>query len=105
TGETVRSRTRALFGAIAVGAVLPLLRDIRGLAVIGGSARLCDCLRRISAGGARYAASDAGLVLDHSLLLVAAGVFVGLRTTVWVPAGGGGTGLVPRPGEVSGTVR
>src|SRR5215470_17000710 len=33
----VESRTRTLFAAIAAGAALPLLRDIRGLAVIGSS--------------------------------------------------------------------
>jgi uncharacterized oligopeptide transporter (OPT) family protein len=93
----VRSRTRALFAAIAVGAVLPLVRDIRGFALIGGSSRLFDWLPGVSAGGARYAASDAGLVLDHSLLLVAAGVFVGLRTTVWMLAGGLVTAFVLGP--------
>jgi uncharacterized oligopeptide transporter (OPT) family protein len=36
-------------------------------------------------------------VLDHSLLLVAAGVFVGLRTTVWMLAGGLFTAFVLGP--------
>src|SRR5205807_1326418 len=58
------SRTRTLFAAIAAGALLPVLRDIRGLGVIGQSSKLFDWLPRISAGGASYAASDAGLVLD-----------------------------------------
>ncbi|HSS01610.1 MAG TPA: OPT family oligopeptide transporter [Kofleriaceae bacterium] len=102
-GESVRSRTRALFGAIAVGAVLPLVRDIRGFALIGGSSRLFDWLPRISAGGARYAPSDAGLVLDHSLLLVAAGVFVGLRTTIWMLAGGLVTAFVLGPIALAST--
>ena len=93
----VASRTRTLFAAIAAGAALPVLRDIRGLAVIGQSSRLFDWLPRISAAGASYAASDTGLVLDHSLLLVGAGVFVGLRTTVWMLAGGVITGFVLGP--------
>ena len=93
----VESRTRVLFAAIAAGAVLPVLRDIRGLAVIGSSSKLFDWLPRISAGGASYAASDAGLVLDHSLLLVGAGVFVGLRTTAWMLVGGLVTGFVLGP--------
>src|SRR5689334_19674104 len=74
--QAVRSRARALFAAIAAGAVLPLLRDLRGLTVIRGSSKLFDWLPQVSAGGARYAASDVGLVFDHSVLLVAAGVFV-----------------------------
>jgi uncharacterized oligopeptide transporter (OPT) family protein len=93
----VRAQTRALFAAIAVGAALPLLRDIRGLAVIGSSSKLFDWLPRISAAGASYAASDAGLVLDHSLLLVGAGVFVGLRTSAWMLVGGLVTGFVLGP--------
>src|SRR5262249_19793000 len=98
-----RSRTRALFAAIAVGAMLPLVRDIRGLPQIPGSSRLFDWLPRISAGGQRHAASDAGLVLDHSLLLVAAGVFVGLRTTVWMLIGGLVTGFVLGPIALAST--
>lgn len=84
---TAGARSRALVAAIATGAALPLLRDLRGLAVIGKSSKLFDWLPGITAAGTRYAASDAGLVLDHSLLLVAAGVFVGLRTTAWMLVG------------------
>ena len=97
TAATLHTRTRALFAAIAAGVALPLLRDIRGLAVISSSSKLFDWLPRISAGGASYAASDAGLVLDHSLLLVAAGVFVGLRTTTWMLIGGLITAFVLGP--------
>jgi uncharacterized oligopeptide transporter (OPT) family protein len=93
----VRARTRSLFAAIAVSAVLPVLRDIRGHAVIGDSSKLFDWLPRFSAGGASHAASDAGLVLDHSLLLAGAGVFVGLRTTLWMLVGGLITGFVLGP--------
>jgi OPT family oligopeptide transporter len=93
----VRSRTRTLVAAIAAGAILPVLRDLRGMAVIGPSSKLFDWLPRITAGGASYAASDAGLVLDHSLLLVGAGVFVGLRTTAWMLVGGLVTGFVLGP--------
>jgi uncharacterized oligopeptide transporter (OPT) family protein len=67
------------------------------MAVIASSSRLFDWLPRISVGGASYAASDAGLVLDHSLLLVGAGVFVGLRTTAWMLVGGLVTGFVLGP--------
>jgi uncharacterized oligopeptide transporter (OPT) family protein len=94
---TVRSRTRALFAAIAAGALLPVLRDIRGFAVIGGSSRLFDWLPKFAVGGKTHDASDAGLVLDHSLLVVAAGVFVGLRTTVWMMVGGLVTAFVLGP--------
>jgi len=97
TAATVQARTRALFGAIVAGVALPLVRDIRGFAVIGSSSKLFDWLPRISAGGASYAASDAGLVLDHSLLLVAAGVFVGLRTAAWMLVGGAITAFVLGP--------
>src|SRR5262245_24008637 len=93
----MRSRTRALFAAIAVGAALPLVRDVRGHELISDSSKLFDWLPRVSAGRQSYAASDAGLVLNHSLLLVAAGVFVGLRTTVWMTIGGLVTAFVLGP--------
>jgi uncharacterized oligopeptide transporter (OPT) family protein len=96
-GGGSRSRTRVLLAAIAAGAVLPVLRDLRGLAVIASSSKPFDWLPRRSIGGASYAASDAGLVLDHSLLLVGAGVFVGLRTALWLVAGGLITGFVLAP--------
>lgn len=99
----MRSRARMLVAAIAVGAILPVLRDLRGMAVIGQSSKLFDWLPRITAGGVRYAASDAGLVLDHSLLLVGAGVFVGLRTTAWMLVGGLVTGFVLGPIGLSST--
>jgi OPT family oligopeptide transporter len=97
TAAAARARTRMLFAAIAVGAVLPLVRDIRGWSLISSSSKLFDWLPRIRAAGASYAASDAGLVLDHSALLVGAGVFVGLRTTLWMLVGGliTGYGLGP----------
>jgi OPT family oligopeptide transporter len=88
---------RLLSLAIAAGAAVPVLRDIRGLAVIGRSSKLFDWLPRIPVGGASVLPSAAGLVLDHSLLLVGAGVFVGLRTTLWMLAGGLLTGFVLGP--------
>lgn len=91
------TRARTLFAAIAAGAVLPVLRDVRGFAVLPSSSRLFDWLPRISAGGTTHAASEAGLVLDHSALLAAAGVFVGVRTTVWMLAGGLVTAFVLGP--------
>ena len=97
TADAVRSRTRALFAAIAVGAALPLLRDIRGFPVISSSSKLFDWLPRIWAGGAGHVVSEAGLVLDHSLLTAAAGVFVGLRTSLWMIAGGAITAFVLVP--------
>jgi uncharacterized oligopeptide transporter (OPT) family protein len=93
----MRARTRTLLAAIAAGAALPVLRDIRGLGWIAQSSKLFDWLPRISAGGARYLASDAGLVLDHSLLLVGAGVFVGVRTSAWMLIGGLVTGFALAP--------
>ncbi|HMG58076.1 MAG TPA: OPT family oligopeptide transporter [Kofleriaceae bacterium] len=102
-GAPSRARTRTLLAAIAAGAVLPVLRDIRGLALIGPSSKLFDWLPRMPEAGSSYAASDVGLVVDHSLLLVGAGVFVGLRTTTWMLVGGLVTGFVLAPiglGEV-----
>ena len=103
TAAAVRSRARVLLYAIAAGAALPVLRDLRGLAVIGSSSKLFDWLPRISVAGSSYAASDAGLVVDHSLLLVAAGVFVGLRTTVWMLVGGVITAFVLGPIALAST--
>jgi uncharacterized oligopeptide transporter (OPT) family protein len=91
------ARTRLLIAAIALGAALPVLRDIRGHAVIADSSRLFDWLPPIWAGGTSYLASTAGLVLDHSLLTVGAGVFVGLRTTAWMLLGGLATAFVLAP--------
>jgi len=88
TAAAAGRRARMLFAAIAAGALIPALRDVRGFAVIPSSSRLFDWLPRISAGGTTHAASEAGLVLDHSALLVAAGVFVGVRTTLWMLVGG-----------------
>lgn len=97
SAASMRSRTRMLVAAIAAGAILPVLRDLRGMAVISQSSKLFDWLPRITAGGRQYAASDAGLVLDHSVLLIGAGVFVGLRTTAWMLVGGLVTGFVLGP--------
>jgi OPT family oligopeptide transporter len=97
TAAAVQSKTRVLFAAITVGAVLPVIRDIRGFSLISASSKLFDWLPRISAAGTSYAASDAGLVLDHSLLTAAAGVFVGLRTSAWMVAGGIATAFVLGP--------
>ena len=93
----VRTRTRTLLAAIAAGAVLPVLRDIRGFAVIPGSSKLFDWLPRTSAAGSSYAASDVGLVFEHSLLLIGAGVFVGLRIAIWMLIGGLFTGFELAP--------
>src|SRR5262249_33553436 len=38
----VRSRTRMLVAAIVAGAILPVLRDLRGMAVISQSSKLFD---------------------------------------------------------------
>jgi uncharacterized oligopeptide transporter (OPT) family protein len=103
----IRQRTRLLLGAIGVGAALPMLRDLRGFALITPSSRLFDWLPPIAAAGSMWPASAAGLVLDHSLLLVAAGVFVGVRTTVWMFIGGLVTAFVlgPMALEVGATTR
>ncbi|MEO8700823.1 MAG: OPT family oligopeptide transporter [Kofleriaceae bacterium] len=93
-GTAITANLRVLAAALGLGALLPILR---GLSVIGASSRVFDWLPRWSAGGATYAVSDAGLVVDHSLLLVGAGVFVGLRTTTWMLAGGLATAFVLGP--------
>ncbi|MCE9578546.1 MAG: OPT/YSL family transporter [Deltaproteobacteria bacterium] len=99
----VRGQARALVAAIGVGAALPLLRDLRDRAVIGKSSAIFDWLPRISAGGARHPVSDAGVVVDHSALLVAAGVFIGVRTALWMLIGGLVTALVIGPIAVDAT--
>src|ERR1044071_7666852 len=43
----MRSRARTLVAAIAAGAILPVLRALRGMAVIGQSSKLFDWLPRI----------------------------------------------------------
>lgn len=75
----LRMQVRALAVAIGLGAVIPVLRDLRGVSLIGASSPIFGWLPR---------ATSSGLVLDHSLLLVGAGVFVGLRTAAWLFAGG-----------------
>ncbi len=95
--ENVRARTRWLLGGLAAGAVIPVLRDLHGVALIGRSSRVFDWLPRVWAGGVPYRASEVGLVLDHSGLLVAAGVFVGLRVATWLLVGGLLTAFVLGP--------
>lgn len=95
--RATRSVGRVVAGALAIGAALPVIRDLRAIALIGPSSRVFDWLPRFSIGGRSYAPSDAGLVLDHSLLLAAAGVFAGLRTTIWMFAGGLATAFVIGP--------
>lgn len=68
TGAAVGVRVRVLVGGLVAGALLPILR---GAGLIAGGTQLVD-----------------GLVLDHSLLAAAAGVFAGLRTTAWMAIGG-----------------
>jgi uncharacterized oligopeptide transporter (OPT) family protein len=96
-GATIGARLRTLAAAIAVGGALPVLRDLRQTGWIGKSSRIFDWLPSFTVDGVRARASDAGLVLDHSVLVVAAGVFVGLRTTAWMLVGGLVTGLVIGP--------
>ncbi|MCW5801010.1 MAG: OPT/YSL family transporter [Deltaproteobacteria bacterium] len=91
--SAVRGSARVLAAAIASGALLAVVRDLRGAGWIGRSSRAFDWLPSWS----RHAPSDAGLVLDHSLLLVGAGAFVGLRTAAWMLAGGLVTALVLGP--------
>ena len=81
-GADVKRRTRLLLVAIGASALLPLVRDLRAGKLIPASSRAFDWLPT------RPRPSEAGLVLDHSVLLVAAGVFVGLRTTAWMLVGG-----------------
>ncbi|MGE0546247.1 MAG: OPT family oligopeptide transporter [Kofleriaceae bacterium] len=92
-GEAVVVRGRLLIAAIGVGAVLPVLRDLRSIAIVPASSRLFDWIPT----NAAYRAGDAGLVLDHSVLLASAGVFVGLRTAAWALAGGVITAFVLGP--------
>jgi uncharacterized oligopeptide transporter (OPT) family protein len=93
----VRGQARALIAAIGVGALLPLLRDLRGLAVIGRSSKIFDWLPAIRTRTGAHPLSDAGVVVDHSALLLAAGVFIGVRTATWMLIGGLITALVLGP--------
>ncbi len=88
SGAAARRGVRVLAVAVGLGALIPVLRDLRAVAVIGTSSRVFDWIPRASA---------SGLVLDHSALLVGAGVFIGLRTAVWLFAGGLITAFVLGP--------
>lgn len=88
SGAALRTQVRVLLAAIGLGASIPVLRDLRGVTLIGSSSRIFDWIP---------SASSAGLVLDHSLLLVGAGVFVGVRTSAWMLVGGLTTAFVIGP--------
>lgn len=85
-------RVRILVGALLAGGIVPVLRDLRGLAILPASSRIFDWIPL-----AAYRPSAAGLVLDHNLLFVGAGVFVGLRVAAWMTIGGLVTALVLGP--------
>lgn len=84
---------RAILGALIAGAVLPIFRELRGLAILPERLRLLDWLPRV----AGHAPSEAGVVLDLSVLLPAAGAFAGLRVTLAMVAGGAFTALAIGP--------
>jgi uncharacterized oligopeptide transporter (OPT) family protein len=84
---------RAVIGALVTGAALPILRELRGLAILPERLRVLDWLPRV----AGHAPSEAGVVLDVSVLLPAAGAFAGLRVTLAMVAGGAITAFAIGP--------
>lgn len=77
-------RARGVLGALGLGALLPILRDLHGVGLLPARLRVLDWLPRLPGG----TASDLGLVLEPSILLPAAGAFAGLRTTLAMLLGG-----------------
>lgn len=91
-------RIRLLAGALLAGGIVPVLRDLRAVAILPPSSRIFDAIPT----GAAYRASDAGLVFDHNLLLVGAGAFVGLRVAAWMFVGGLVTAFAIGPHAIAG---
>jgi uncharacterized oligopeptide transporter (OPT) family protein len=109
-GREALVKGRALFLSAGLGGIVPLLTALNArrsvgpgghverAAILPGQTAVLDWLPRISADHLdpkshvmtreSYPLSAWNLVLDHSLVLVAAGAIVGLRTTVSMAAGG-----------------
>jgi uncharacterized oligopeptide transporter (OPT) family protein len=109
-GTEALAKGRALVGSGLLGAVVPLLTnlnairtvDAAGLAertsILPAQSKVFDWLPRLTSARLDptthtvtrepYPLSSANVVLDHSLVLVAAGAIVGLRTTLSMAAGG-----------------
>ncbi|HEY4176259.1 MAG TPA: OPT family oligopeptide transporter [Kofleriaceae bacterium] len=83
--DVVRARTTWLLGGIATGAIVPVLRD--ALEIIPSRLRAFDWLPDFTMALEPRKMSKLGVVVEPSLLLVAAGVFVGIRTATWLLVG------------------
>jgi len=109
-GAEALAKGRALLVSGLVGLAVPVLKDLEIVrhtvaggrtvrtTLLPGHSKIFDWLPRLPAmrfeASAHavvrdpYPLSTYNVVLDHSLVLVAAGAIVGLRTTLWMAAGG-----------------
>ena len=85
SGTDALRKSRALFYAALISASTPVLMDLnvrRGQPLLPSSSRLFDAFPARGVDpktGASVLLSDWGVVLDHKLLMVAAGMMVGMR--------------------------
>jgi uncharacterized oligopeptide transporter (OPT) family protein len=109
-GAEALAKGRALVVSGAVGVLVPLLKDLNAIRTVDAAghrewrtlvpaqSKIFDWLPRLWAphldlktramGREAYALSAFNVVLDHSLVLVAAGAIIGLRTTLSMLGGG-----------------
>jgi uncharacterized oligopeptide transporter (OPT) family protein len=96
-GREALLKARALYAAAAVGAMAPLLTALEVVRPGPGKARepllpdssaIFDWLPGIRGAGKTYAPSEWTMRLDHSFLVVGAGVIVGLRVSASMVLGG-----------------
>ena len=109
-GAEALVKARVLFATAAFGALVPLLKDLNVKKVVDaagkaskepllpGQSNVFDGLgralpaswteRMLHAGGKTWNLSDYQIKLDHSAVLVFAGIIVGVRITAWMVVGG-----------------
>ncbi len=109
-GAEALAKGRALLVSGCAGAIVPLLKDLNAIrttdpaghpgrrSILPTQSNVFDWLPRLAANHfdrktrtmtrVEYPMSAYGIVLDHSVVLVAAGAIVGLRTTLSMLAGG-----------------
>ena len=109
-GDEALKKARMLFAAGGISALVPLLKDLEIIkkvdehgkpvrdALLPGQSNVFDWLggvlpaawtnRMLHASGKSFKLSDYQLKLDHSVVLVFAGMIVGMRITTWMVLGG-----------------
>ena len=94
-GDQALKKARALIGGMAVGAIFPLLIELKVHIVesreglIGGAAKIFDWLPSIGKfHGKDTVPSDWTLVMDTNPVMIAAGAIIGVRTAFWMVVGG-----------------